>query len=109
MFRPWQSRDNIRRRMQRSRFSFLGCALPQVTEPGMYWYVNDKGKKYLVKIADPNSGEQSVMIDTVIRSISYVDSVGLGEYTRLSVEEQENLIKFLKGDLELMSRMKEVG
>ena len=82
--------------------------IPEITEPGMYWFVNDRDKKYLVKIADPRSGRQSIMIDSVIKSISYVDSVGVGEFKKLSRHETQNLIDLLSGDLELMSRMKEI-
>jgi len=62
-----------------------------VRETGIYWFTNDEGEKYLVRIPkrvfNVNTGEiifesefQAIMMKCGVRHIESVDSIGVGEF-----------------------------
>lgn len=77
MFRSFQHNFELRRRQKRSRNSFLGSGLPQVTKPGMYWFTNDNGKKHLVQILQDGTASK---LEFGTMYPFKVDSIGVGEF-----------------------------
>ena len=61
---------------QRSRVNFMKDKLPEVAQ-GRYWFTDDTGKKFLVKISELGP---SAILEVGTDQTKYVDSVGVGEF-----------------------------
>lgn len=88
-------------KLSKSRLIFKNKT-PEV-KPGLYWFINDTGKKYIVKVI--TGALKAIMVDTVIYTIGYVDSIGYGEYIPFTDNEKENLLHICQGDPHIRNQL----